>query len=109
MATHTFVLFSNAFELLAKATEDYVNFTKLLCQYCTGTNCIRNKLLTIRRTLEGNYREYHCTSGCERTGREQDTISELTDLTGEFREESDYENVIKQIEKEKANDSSWRT
>jgi hypothetical protein len=35
----------------------------------------------------------------------QDTISKPTELTGEFREESDYENVIKQIEIEKAKDA----
>jgi hypothetical protein len=38
----------------------------------------------------------------------QDTISELIELTGEFREESDYENVIKQIKKENANDMRTR-
>jgi hypothetical protein len=38
----------------------------------------------------------------------QETISEPTELTGEFREESDYENVIKQIEKENANDTRTR-
>jgi hypothetical protein len=38
----------------------------------------------------------------------QETISEPTELTGEFREESDFENVIKQIEKEKANDIRTR-
>jgi hypothetical protein len=38
----------------------------------------------------------------------KDTISEPTELTGEFREESDYENVIKQIKKENANDIRTR-
>jgi hypothetical protein len=38
----------------------------------------------------------------------QDIISEPTKLTGEFREESDYEDVVKQIEKEKANDTRTR-
>jgi hypothetical protein len=38
----------------------------------------------------------------------QDTISEPTELTGEFREESDYENVIRQIKKENANDTRTR-
>jgi hypothetical protein len=38
----------------------------------------------------------------------QDIISEPTELTGEFREKSDYENAIKQIEKEKANDTRTR-
>ena len=37
-----------------------------------------------------------------------DTISEPTELTGEFREESDYRNVIKHIEKEIANDTRTR-
>jgi hypothetical protein len=35
----------------------------------------------------------------------QDTISEPTELTSEFREESDYENVIKLIKKENVNDT----
>jgi hypothetical protein len=34
-----------------------------------------------------------------------ETISEPIELTDEFREESDYENVIKQIEIEKARDA----
>jgi hypothetical protein len=38
----------------------------------------------------------------------QDTISEPIELTGDFKEESDYENVIKQIEKENANDTRTR-
>lgn len=38
----------------------------------------------------------------------QDTISKPTKLTGDFKEESDYENVIKQIEKENANDTRTR-
>lgn len=38
----------------------------------------------------------------------QDTISEPTELMAEFRDESDYENVIKQIEKETANDTKTR-
>jgi hypothetical protein len=32
----------------------------------------------------------------------QETISELIELTGEFRDESDYKNIIKQIEIDKA-------
>jgi hypothetical protein len=35
----------------------------------------------------------------------QDTISEPTELTSEFREESDYKNVIKLIKKENVNDT----
>jgi hypothetical protein len=35
----------------------------------------------------------------------QETISEPTELTGEFREEGNYENVIKQIKIEKAKDT----
>jgi hypothetical protein len=38
----------------------------------------------------------------------QDTLSEPTELTGEFREENDYENAIRQIEKEGANDIRTR-
>jgi hypothetical protein len=38
----------------------------------------------------------------------QDTISKPTKLIGDFKEESDYENVIKQIEKENANDTRTR-
>ncbi len=34
----------------------------------------------------------------------QETISEPTELTGKFREESNYENIIKQIKKENTND-----
>jgi hypothetical protein len=34
----------------------------------------------------------------------QETISEPTELTGEFREEGDYENVVKQIEIKRAED-----
>jgi hypothetical protein len=33
----------------------------------------------------------------------QDTLSEPSELTGEFRDESDFEKVIKQLEKDKAN------
>jgi len=45
----------------------------------------------------------------ELTERElQGTISKPTKLTAEFKEESDYKNVIKQIEKENANDTKTR-
>jgi hypothetical protein len=35
----------------------------------------------------------------------QDTISEPTELTSEFREKSDYKNIIKLIKKENVNDT----
>ena len=75
-----------------------------------------NMALLARIALEMNYQQYKerlrkSTENAiahldlrELADRElQDTISEPTELTGEFREESDYENVIKQIEKEYAN------
>jgi hypothetical protein len=38
----------------------------------------------------------------------QDTISKPIELTGDFKEESDCENVIKQIENENANNTKTR-
>jgi hypothetical protein len=80
-----------------------------------------NMALPARITSEMNYQQYEerlrkTTENAiarldvrELAERElQDTISEPTELTGEFREESDYENVIKQIEKENANDTRTR-
>ncbi len=36
----------------------------------------------------------------------QDLLSELAELISEFSKESDYENIIKYIKKENANDTS---
>jgi hypothetical protein len=50
-----------------------------------------------------------CVDVRELSGIElRDLLSELVELMGEFRDKSDYENVMKHIEKEKADDTRTR-
>lgn len=57
----------------------------------------------LRKTTENAITRLDVTELAEREFL--DTVSEPIELTGDCREESDYENVIKQIRKENANNT----